>query len=258
MALEKSIIKAQNSGTTTFEYKPRDLEPQASTVAKSFVSEDAFISTDFVISELVSKQAGISQLADDAHRDKIHEQVLEKVKEFQEKAYQEGYDLGQVEGSEKAFQECKTDLLSQLKGLEDLLKRIEDLKVQLLKDNEATLVRLVFLTAKKIALKDLEEHREAVVKILKDVVGEVQSDERVVVRLNAQDLLFIEGLQEKGEQKIESLMRVKFIVDDNIKPGGCLIETEYGNVDATLEERVERTWQTLQGRIPKKSKDEDQ
>ncbi|MGE3760404.1 MAG: FliH/SctL family protein [Pseudobdellovibrionaceae bacterium] len=250
MGLEKGIIKATTAATTAFEYKPRELTQGVSEVATSFVNEDAFISTDFKISDLVAQQAGISALADEAHQDKVNAVVLEKLKEVQEKAYQEGYQLGLTEGSEKAFQEGKSDLVDRMRSIESILKSIENLKKNLLIDNEANLIQLLFLVAKKMALRDLEENRDAVKQILSDILGEMQKDEQLIVRLNAEDLLFIEGLQEKSKEKIESLERVKFIVEDSIKPGGCMIESEYGTVDATIEERVERTWATLQSRIP--------
>lgn len=250
MALEKGIIKASTAISSAFEYKPRELSAGTSSVATSFVNEDAFISTDFKISELVAQQAGISQLADQANQDKLNAIVLEKLKEVQEKAYQEGYQLGLTEGAEKAFQEAKTDLTERLHTMESLIKSIEEMKKNLLVDNEANLIKLLFLIAKKMALRDLEENRDAVKEILTGVIGEMQNDEQSVVRLNSEDLKFIESLQEKSGEKIESLERVKFIVDDEIKAGGCMIESEFGTVDATIEERVDRTWATLQSRIP--------
>jgi flagellar assembly protein FliH len=252
MPLEKSIIKAQVANTTTFDYKARELSTTVSQVARDYVDVDAFRSPDFKISELVAQQAGISQLESDAHQDKINAQVLERLKEVQEKAYKEGYELGLVEGTEKSFQENKAALMDKLKIMEAQLKRMEDLKQHLLVDNEAALIKLVFLTAKKIAMRDLEEHREAVWELLKGVVSEIQADERVVVKLSTEDMYFIETLQDKSGERIESLQRVKFVADDTIKSGGCMIETEYGNVNATVEERVERTWQTLASRIPHK------
>lgn len=252
MALEKSIIKRPTAENSTFDYKPRELSAGTSQSARSFVNEDAFISTDFQISELIAKQAGISQLEDDAHQDKINAQVLERLKEVQEKAYQEGYELGLIEGTEKAFQEAKANLLTQMQSMEDFLKRLEELKTHLMVDNEKSLVTIVYQIAKRIAMRDLEENRDAVWEILQHVVNEFQNDERMNVRLSNQDLAFLETLQQKSGKKIESLKRINFIADESIKSGGCVIETEYGNVDATLEERVERTWQTLQGRMPHK------
>ncbi len=250
MALEKPIIKSSLAAKSTFDYMPRELGQEPSRVAKSFVDEDAFRSADFKISELIANQVGISRLESDAHQDKINMQVLEKLKEVQEQAYREGHELGLIEGTEKAFQEAKLELTQRLSSMESLLQRMEQLKNRLLIDNEATLIQLVFHTAKKMALRDLKDNPEAVQHILKDVVGEIQENERVTVRLSPDDLQFLESLQEKSGQKIESLQRVKFVAEESITSGGCKIETDYGSVDATVEERVERTWQTLLSRTP--------
>ena len=107
MSLEKGIITATSADKASYEYKPRELNLNSSTIAKTFVSEDAFVSKDFKISDLVAQQAGITQLADDAQRDKINALVLEQLKDVQEKAYKEGYELGLVEGTEKAFQDSR-------------------------------------------------------------------------------------------------------------------------------------------------------
>lgn len=252
MPLEKSIIKAAHAGASTFDYKARELNTEITPIARDFVATDSFRSPDFKISDLVAQQVGISRLESDALQDKINAQVLERLKELQEKAYQEGYELGLIEGTEKSFKENQAALTERLQLMEAQLKRIEELKSHLLVDNEAALLKLVFQIAKKMAMRDLEENREAVLEILKEVAGEIQADERVVVKLSAEDLFFLEGLQDKTGKKIESLERVKFVTDDSIKPGGCMIETEFGNVNATVEERVERVWQTLQSRMPRK------
>jgi hypothetical protein len=46
--------------------------------------------------------------------------------------------------------------------------------------------------------------------------------------------------KDKAGERIQNFERIKFIADEKIKSGGCLIETEYGTVDATVEERVDR------------------
>lgn len=252
MALERKIIKSSSVATLTFDHKPGEISDKASMVAKDFVNEDAFRSPHFKISELIARQAGILQLENEVHQDKINAQVLERLKEVQEKGYAEGHELGRMEGAEKAFQETKASLLERMQAMESVLKRFEILKSQLLIDNEAALIKLVFLIAKKIAFRDLEEHHEAVRTILTEAVGEVQADEKVVVRISNDDLTFLNSLQERSGTKIEALERVKLVAQDNVTSGGCLIETEFGSVNATVEERVDRIWQTLQARMPQR------
>lgn len=250
MGFEKSIIKAHVAKAATFDYKARELHTEITPMARSFVDEDHMRSPDFKISELVAQQVGISQLESDALQDQINAQVLERLKEVQEKAYREGYDLGIEEGTAKAFEESKAALTEKLMLMDQQLERMQVLKTNLLIDNEAELIKLVYTVAKKMALRDLEENREAVWELLKDVIGELQSEERLVVRVCTADQEFLNELRAKTERS-ESFERVKFVVDDNIRAGGCFIESQYGTVNATIEERVERTWATLATRIPR-------
>ncbi|MGE4132919.1 MAG: FliH/SctL family protein [Bdellovibrionales bacterium] len=252
MPLDKAIIKAGNAGQTTYEYKPKEISLDASAMAKSFVDEDAFRLKDFHVSDLVAQQAGISQLKDEAQRDKINAEVLNQMKEIQEQAYKEGHELGLIEGREQAFQEAKAEMQSNLASLQSALKEIENLKTGLLIDNEEEIVKLVFEISKRLVLKDLEENREAVVNVLKSVIGDLQGDEKITIRLSADDLYFIETLKDKVDSPFDLSDRVRLITDEKIKPGGCLIESEYGTVDATIEERLARAWQTLADRVPQK------
>lgn len=250
MALERRIIKSSFVAGSTFDHKPGEISDTTSEVAKDYVNEDAFRSPHFKISELIARQAGILQMENVQAQDKINNQVLDRLKEVQEKAYAEGYALGLKEGGEKAFEEMKAVLTARMRDLESIVKNIEDLKVRVLVDNEAALIRLVYLVANKIALRDLDENHEAVREILKSVIGETQADEKIVVKMSPDDLKFIESLQETTGEKIESLERAKLVGLPEIRRGGCVIETEFGSVNATVDERVDRVWQTLQTRIP--------
>lgn len=246
-----NIVKDLDQDLVVFDYKPRELNIETTQVAKDYVAQED--RNEFKISELVAKQVGISKLESEANEDKINERVLERLKEIQEKAYKEGYDLGLIDGVEKAYQEEKVTLQERLSNLDQFLKTMEQQKKLILIDNEAELISLVFQVAKKIALRDLAENREAVLEILKPLVEELHGDEKITVRVSSDDLYFLQTLRDKTGQAVEKLEKIKFIDDEKMRSGGCILETAYGSVDASVEERVERVWQTLQSRVPQKT-----
>ena len=256
MAVERNVVKNLNQvGQMVFEYKPRDLNVETSQSAKNFVANDSQKSPDFKISELVSKQAGISKLESEVHEEEINERVLERMKEIEERAYREGYDLGLIDGRDKAFQEEKVILVDRVSKIDELLGQIETQRQQLLIDNEIQLIELIFQIAKKIALRDLTEHREAVVEILKHAVDDLVNDERVVIHVSPEDLQFIQSVSERSEKKIDKIKKLKIVEDEKLKSGGCLLETSFGSVDATVDERVSRAWELLKDRLPQKRKE---
>jgi hypothetical protein len=115
MALEKPIIKAAQAQSSTFDYRPPEFALKTSLAAVNYVDKDSQRSPDFKISDLVAHQSGISQLESEAHQDQINNQVLARMHEVQEKAYEEGYEIGLIDGTEKAFQEAKAGLVIKLK-----------------------------------------------------------------------------------------------------------------------------------------------
>ena len=251
MPLEKAIIKADLATTSTFDYEARELSAAISESARQFVGTGHFQSPDFKISHLVAEQSGISQLESDAVQDQINARVLERLAEVQEKAYKEGFELGRTEGAERSFREAQAELAERLETFNALIARVETLKSRLLVDNEAELIRLLFLVASKVALRDITENSGAVLPVLTQVVAEMQSAEHVTVNISSTDLEFVETLRQQNDPRTEAFERVKFVVGETIQPGGCTIDTDYGSVDATLEERVARAWAALETRTPK-------
>ena len=138
-----------------------------------------------------------------------------------------------------------------LQVLRDILESLESLKKDLYVQNESGFVSLIFYLAKKIAVKEIEENPDSVLPVIKSVVEDLHQDERIVIHLSSEDLLFIESLSEKLDKNFDFLKKVRLESSDEIQSGGCFIETEYGSVDATLEQRLSLAWQTLMERVPK-------
>lgn len=253
MGAERNIVKDKNqAGQVVFDYKPRELNVETHQSAKNFVDVDQMKSPDFKISDLVAKQVGISKLESEAHEGEVNERVLQRVKEVQERAYKEGFDLGFSDGTDKAFAVMKDQIGFRIASLDALLAQVENQRRLIMVDNESELISLVFQVAKKMALRDLEQNREAVVEILTKVVEEMSEDEKVTVYLSHDDNEFIQLSHEKTSSSLDKIKKLKMIESEEIKPGGCLLETSFGSVDATVDERVERTWQLLKDRIPHK------
>ncbi len=247
----RGIVKLKGSNEVVFDYHPKEFPISPGKSANQFVSQQDFKKTDFKISELVAKQAGIQELERRSLDNRVEQLALEQMKAVEERAYKEAYELGQIDGAEKAFQEHKEEFTQRLKDLDVVLKSFEDLKANLMVQNEAQIVKLSYQIGKKIALTEIEEKPELIVEMLKNILESIQTDERILVKVAAADLSFIEGLREKMKKEWDVLKRVKVEAADDLSRGGCLVETNYGSIDASLEERLEKAWAILAPKIPK-------
>ena len=157
--------------------------------------------------------------------------------------------MGYQDGSEKAFQEHKGDFAMKLSLLDQLFASIEVLKNDLVKEHDTQFVELSFHIAKKIALRDLSEHHDAIVTLLHDVVSELQSEQKVTVNVAPNEVETIHGMQKRADVKMEALNRLQIVADPAIQAGGCMIDLQYGQMNMTVPDRVERIWEALDKQI---------
>jgi flagellar assembly protein FliH len=86
--------------------------------------------------------------------------------------------------------------------------------------------------------------------VLSESLKLANSEEKVKVHNSEKQLEFLESLQKEKSREIEFLKQVEFIADPKIKVGGCVISTNYGEVDATIEQRIEQLWLVLNETLP--------
>lgn len=251
MTMTKAVLKSDGSGNVIFDFKAKEINTKASATAEVFLSAENTRSSDFKIDPLAAEQAGIASLQRQALNDRIEEEALNQLKSVQEKAYREAYDLGLTEGREQAFTESKSAIALRLSHLDSALQTIENLMARLVADHEAQIVSMVYGLAKKIAVREIEENRDSILNVILQIVADAQSEEMVTIRVSADDLKFIETVREKGGKAAEPLKRIKLEAGENVSSGGCVLVSNYGTIDATLEMRLDRAWQTLKDRLPK-------
>jgi flagellar assembly protein FliH len=251
---QQKILSKLEADTRVVEYTPREFPHRTSAVAVEFVKYQAGLDNpDFKIDRVVSMTTGIAELEKVSMAERVQIEALERLKQLQEEAYRQGYDLGRDEGQESAYREKNDELSSSLKKIDRAMQAIENLKTELVKQNEASLVTLVYQIASKIAMSELKERPEMILPIILEAAAGAQDEENVVIKLSHADLDFLENAKERLGQDFEFVKRAKLEGSDEIHSGGCIIVTNFGQVDATIEKRLEKVWVSVQQKLPKTS-----
>ena len=251
-----SLLKKNDADKIVFNVKPKNIRLGPSAVASDFVKQQLETSSEFVIADVVSNQSGVRELQKKNVEAQVEEMVLDRIKDIQEQAYSKAYELGLEEGRVKAFEETKENFATRLTAFDSFLKKIDTLTEKILKESEAQIIKLTYQVAEKIAMRNITQDQEPILQLLSGLVSEVQGANNIEVRLSPSDAQFIEELRQKGIKEIEILQRVKVEQSENIQMGGCIIKTQYGEIDATIEQRVKKAWQTLEAKLPNLKKDE--
>ena len=69
---------------------------------------------------------------------------------------------------------------------------------------------------------------------------------KVVFNVNPDDYDYVEKLRPELFKQNKGLKSIVVTSDPAVSIGGCYLETPYGNIDATIESKLEKIYQCLQ------------
>lgn len=248
--ISKGVLAKEIAEKTVLEFVPMRFDLGTPEQALNYLSEKSK-GSDFRMNDAIRIQTGIDQFEQKSDEEKIEVAALEKLKEIQENAYQEAYALGLDEGRKKAFEKVSSEIAERLEHFDTLLNSIKNLKTEMASFNEAHLIKLTFQMAARLAQTELKGNNEAIISILHNVVALAQDEEDITVRVSESQFKFLEELKSETGRELEFLKKIKFEPGDDISDGGCIVETNYGEVDARIEQRIEQLWEALAESIPK-------
>lgn len=203
----------------------------------------------FTISELTRVQTGLQKLEAENFEERVENEAMDRLKDVQENAYREAFELGLVEGRKEAFQQNDALIKDKLKNLDDLMLSIQYLKKELLNYNESHLVQLTFHVGQRLAGHEISVSPEATLEILRQAVEVAQTEEEVTVLVSPDQLEFLEELRKQSGRELEFLKKVKLEPDASVEHGGCVVRNNYGEIDSRFSERISKLWDALKDNL---------
>ncbi len=100
---------------------------------------------------------------------------------------------------------------------------------------KSSLVPLAIASVKKIIGKELETKPETVVSIISESLKELTQNKRIIIHINPQDLAIVEQHRPELKKLVEYADVLLLSPKASVSPGGCIIETETGIVNAQLD-----------------------
>lgn len=116
---------------------------------------------------------------------------------------------------------------------------------------QKVILPLVLKSVKKILGSALDENPELIVDIVNQSIKGALQSKFVKIYVNKKDLPILEQHKEEFKDKFELLEHLSFDIRSDVDPGGAIIETEKGIINATLENQfraLERAFETFQNR----------
>lgn len=163
------------------------------------------------------------------------EEAQSRAKEIEKSAFIEGFSKGEKAGMEAGVKRVEPVMNSLGQCLSELARAKRELSLAA----EKEIVDLAMAVARKVLCYEVSTDREVAKRILKEALKKVKDYGRVRVRMNPTDIEYLEQLRRQGTSPFEDVEDVVFIPDEMILNGGCIVETELGEIDARIDKQLE-------------------
>jgi len=192
----------------------------------------------FSLNPLVKEPLSIEEEERRIIDEKVKVHVAAQSKQAKDAATQVGYKEGLKKGHEEAFKQFQQEGQERLKKLDQFLEQCEKAKEEVFLANERFLIELVFRIGKAIALKDLSVDNQYVLRLAKELIEKVGVRENITIRVNEEDYKSASMLREGLEKSFGILRNLNIEASERVKGGGCLVETEWHAIDASVETQL--------------------
>ncbi len=154
---------------------------------------------------------------------------------------EEAYARGRQEGLAIAEQRLESTTQALTQALEDVSR----LRESLAQTGSQDMLRLVMAVAEQIIRRSVEVDPAVVLGIIENALQASVRADTYRVAINPEDMDGVTKQKPLFLASVSGLKNLSFEADPNVSSGGCRVDSELGDVDATIETQLESIKQAL-------------
>lgn len=159
----------------------------------------------------------------------------------QKKAFTEGFETGREAG----YKEGKAEVTRLIERLHTMIERTMDKRQQILSETEQQIVDLVLLMTRKVVKVISENQRNVVSSNIIHALRKVKGRADVILRVNLADVGLTTEHTKDFLAAAENIKNITVVEDLSVDAGGCIIETDFGSVDARIASQLHELEQRI-------------
>ncbi len=181
---------------------------------------------------------------------RLKQKTLEIQKASFHKGFEEGLKRGAAEGHAQAKKGMDGRLQSLHKQVLTALNQVEASRADLFRQAERAILELVNRFARKVVHVESCINPAVLEGVAKNALRFVEESQRIVIRVHPDQAQKVKNELPLWMPVNQALKHISVEEDARIQPGGCLVDTETGQIDARLETMMDeleaailRTWE---------------
>jgi flagellar assembly protein FliH len=245
MSLSKNLRKSTGKEESWHKYEMESFEPyelQKQERKNDFVSLDTWVGerSRFVPLQTLGNTDGDKEETEDGLLG-----MQENISSIEQEAYEKSFAQGEKDGYELGEKKA----IKVLENIENLFNEMVSLKHDVLRQYEKEIIDLIFAVAEKIVNHEVRSSESVIKNAIFEALELAVEKSKVVFNVNPDDYDYVEKLRPELFNQNKGLKSIVVTSDPGVSRGGCYLETPYGNIDATIESKLEKIYQCLQDSV---------
>ncbi|HHV61037.1 MAG TPA: hypothetical protein GXX51_00100 [Firmicutes bacterium] len=247
--MSSGVMKASSASRLDLaraEFLHRQVTKRESPLPVSADDPDRIIEEAMAKAEAIVEEANAraKTIIEDAHRSAkaAIEEAESRAAEIEETARLKGYEEGYQRGREEALGQAK-DLINLL---EDARHALVSLRRDVIRRAESDIAGLAVSIAEKILHQKIEADESVVLGMVKEALLHVKDSGFVRIRVSPWDIERVTVFKDDLAKMVKDAGEIAIEQDPRVEQGGCIIETEFGTVDARIRRQLSEIKEVLQ------------
>ncbi len=160
------------------------------------------------------------------------------------------FDEGRRQGRDETITAHRDTINQAAAALQSSLDALTRIRRQDLESMEKETVRLALNIAKKV-IRHETEHGPIVAQVVKAAMAKVTDSRGLTLKLNPLDVETVAACQQELAMGDDACTDLHLEADEAIQRGGCIIETQLGDVDARIDRQIKIIEELLIDQLPK-------
>ncbi|MDC7220164.1 MAG: flagellar assembly protein FliH [Spirochaetales bacterium] len=193
---------------------------------------------------LEQARADAAQLIEEANR---------RVAQIEGDAQDRGYEAGRKEG----FEEGKAEVDRLVERLHIILNSAIDKRNDIIEEAESQLIDLVLLISQKVVKVISDNQKNVVINNVVQALRKLKSRGNVAIHVNLADLELATDNVNNFITMVENVQSITVLEDTSVDKGGCIIETDFGQIDARVSSQLKEIEESILELAPIRVKGEN-
>jgi flagellar biosynthesis/type III secretory pathway protein FliH len=149
--------------------------------------------------------------------------------ELEREAFTKGFQQGERAGAEAAAKRGEATLRRLAQSIEELAS----LRAELVHKTERQVVELAFAIARRVLRREIAVDGALLVTMARVALERLGDNTSATIRLNPDDYAMLGARAQVNEGSV-----VRIVPDPAVNPGGCLVQTDFGAIDAGIDAQL--------------------